>query len=354
MPKAKKLPSGRWRCLVYSNTDSDGKRHYESFTASTKTEATRLAAEYAENKKRLASRRNMTVEEACSRFIEIRRPVASPSTITAYCSYKRNYIDGTPFGKIKIGSLERDTLQIFASNLACRVSAKSTRNIYFFVTAAIGEFISGIKFDVQLPTVPPVDYGIPDDADIKNLYAAASPKLKKAILLAAFGTLRRGEAAAVKYGDINRENGTIYIHADFVQNDSREWVYKPYTKTIGSVRCITPPAGVIQALGDGDPDDFIVGYLPPTITNQFVRIRNKLGLTNIRFHDLRAYSASLMDALGLPMTYVQGQGGWKSDATLKRVYLRRMNDKQKQFSAQFNAYFDNNFDMQHEMQHDSR
>ena len=36
MAKAKKLPSGKWRALVYDYTDSNGKRKYQSFTAETK------------------------------------------------------------------------------------------------------------------------------------------------------------------------------------------------------------------------------------------------------------------------------------------------------------------------------
>ncbi|MCI9448986.1 MAG: hypothetical protein HFE30_01870 [Clostridiales bacterium] len=39
MAKAKKLPRGSWRVLVYTVTDASGKRKYESFTAETKSEA---------------------------------------------------------------------------------------------------------------------------------------------------------------------------------------------------------------------------------------------------------------------------------------------------------------------------
>ena len=47
MAKAKKLPSGNWRCRVYSHTDYRGKKIYESFTASTKQQAEMLAAQFA-------------------------------------------------------------------------------------------------------------------------------------------------------------------------------------------------------------------------------------------------------------------------------------------------------------------
>ena len=51
MAKAKKLPSGQWRALVYDYTDASGKRHYESFTAETKKEAEFQAAQFAYTKK---------------------------------------------------------------------------------------------------------------------------------------------------------------------------------------------------------------------------------------------------------------------------------------------------------------
>ena len=55
MAKAKKLPSGQWRTLVYSHTEKvngKDKRIYESFTADTKKESEYLAAEFALNKKK--------------------------------------------------------------------------------------------------------------------------------------------------------------------------------------------------------------------------------------------------------------------------------------------------------------
>ena len=44
MAKAKKLPSGSWRCRVYSQTNSQGIKQYESFTAPTKRQAEMMAA----------------------------------------------------------------------------------------------------------------------------------------------------------------------------------------------------------------------------------------------------------------------------------------------------------------------
>lgn len=51
MAKAKKLPSGNWRVRIYSHTDVQGKKHYESFTASTKQQAEMMGAKFANNVK---------------------------------------------------------------------------------------------------------------------------------------------------------------------------------------------------------------------------------------------------------------------------------------------------------------
>ena len=52
MANAKKLKSGNWRVLEYDYTDKNNKRHYKSFTASTKKEAEYMAKEYSHNKQR--------------------------------------------------------------------------------------------------------------------------------------------------------------------------------------------------------------------------------------------------------------------------------------------------------------
>ena len=46
MPKAKKTASGKWRVTIYDYKDSTGKIHQKTFTADTKREAERMAAEY--------------------------------------------------------------------------------------------------------------------------------------------------------------------------------------------------------------------------------------------------------------------------------------------------------------------
>lgn len=83
--KRKKLKSGNWRVLEYDYTDENNKRHYKSFTASTKKEAEYMAKEYSHNKQRGAKTYNdLTLQEAYRRYIDSKSSVLAPSTIDGY------------------------------------------------------------------------------------------------------------------------------------------------------------------------------------------------------------------------------------------------------------------------------
>ena len=82
MASARKLPSGNWRVLVYTGKGANGKRQYESFTASTKKQAEYLAAEFVAKRKYAVE--SMTVGEAIDRYIESKDAVLSPTTIAEY------------------------------------------------------------------------------------------------------------------------------------------------------------------------------------------------------------------------------------------------------------------------------
>lgn len=59
----------------------------------------------------------------------------------------------------------------------------------------------------------------------------------------------------------------------------------------------------------------------------------------IRFHDLRHYSASIQHALGIPDAYIMQRGGWQTDGVLKSVYPHAMSDRQEEMNTRTNAHF---------------
>ena len=338
MSKARKLPSGKWNCKAYVKR-SDGTIERPSFTASTKAEAERLARVYETKKAQLEDVRNMTVATAIETYLAAKKDVLSPSTYADYKHKADMYFEG--IGKRKLYDLRSSDMQLFVSSLYDGGrSTKTAKNIYGLLTAAIAFQAPDLHFHVMFRAPDAVKQTLPTDDDVSRLLSAASPELKKAIILSALGTLRRGECCALKYADVSKDH--VYVHADLVMDEDGAWIYKEHPKTSHSVRSVPLPAEAITELGTGQPDDYVVGAMPNAISDRFRRLRDKLGMS-FRFHDLRAYAASVMEYLGMPKTYIQSVGGWQPGSmVLDKRYLRPMQDKQKEMLSLTSAYFSKN------------
>src|SRR5699024_2589762 len=121
MPTAKKLPSGSWRCQVFSHYEevkqSDGtikkKRIYKSFTSDDpsrngKKAAELAAAQWAATRKGTEECR-MTFREAAEEYIRSRESVLSPGTIKGYRAIVKNDIGALE--NIKIPDVKQADIQ---------------------------------------------------------------------------------------------------------------------------------------------------------------------------------------------------------------------------------------------------
>lgn len=98
MATAKKLPSGRWRIQIFIRKDENGKNIMKSFTADTRWQAEKYAAEFIENNK--AEQERFTVAQALDGYIGLKENVLSPSTIRGYGIIRRNRLQRICFGRI--------------------------------------------------------------------------------------------------------------------------------------------------------------------------------------------------------------------------------------------------------------
>ena len=319
-----KLPSGKWRTRVYVN----GKQI--SFTASTKAESVRLATQASNRQNNV----RMTVNTALRGYYEAKKGILSPSTAREYArSIERDFTD---IGFMRTDKLTRAVIQKWISDYSVNHSAKSTRNAYGLLSAAL-DLMCDLRFKVELPKIPPRSYQIPSESDFKEAIAECDDEMRKAVLLAGIGTMRRGEIAALTYGDI--DGNVIHVHADKIRSQSG-YVVKDMPKTSASDRYITYPSFVIEALGSGRKMDPVVRISPEHISRRWRVIRKRCGLDGVRFHDLRHYAASIAHSLGVPDKIIQDRGGWSDDRVMKAVYRNTMKEYSDQYTDMLNEHFE--------------
>lgn len=155
-----------------------------------------------------------------------------------------------------------------------------------------------------------------------------------AVLLAAFGPLRRSEICGLEDTDFN--GNIAHIQRAVVLNEHKQWVDKT-TKTVAGNRYVPFPDFVIDKIRDRKGR--IIHLKPNQISDRFIDIVKASGLPHFRFHDLRHYSASIQHAIGIPDAYIMQRGGWKSDTVLKQVYRHALSDKSKDMNEKVNNYF---------------
>ena len=336
MATAKKLPSGNWRVQVYSHTNEQGRKVYESFTASTKQEAEMKAAKFANDNDRRRSE-DLTVSECLNSYFEANRLSLSPATLDGYmkdakrCEYIKN---------VRIRKITSKDVQSLITYLTEKGYApKTIKNTIGTLKVAL--VFSGVDqtFKLKLPSAAKKTKVVPETEQVKMLYEIASRKMKIVIALAAFHSLRRGEIAAIKYGDIT--NNRLIIHADIVYGADKKWHYKEVPKTDASNRILYLSDQLLALIGTGDPEDFIYPVMPNTIGENFIRLKKRVGLMNeFTLHDLRHYFATLAQILGVPDTYTANLGGWRNNSSvLKEVYQGNMVSMSETYAKRINEKY---------------
>lgn len=335
MPRKVKgqLPSGSYRVRVWDNVE----KKQRSFTAPTKAEAEMLAQEWRLTRK---DKPKLTIAAACERYIELKKDVLSPSTVKGYIFAKKR-IESYPIGKIELSKLTNADVQLLVSDLASAYSPKYVRNVYGFLTAVIGMFEPECHINATLPPKKRVESYIPNTEDVQALIdAASSTEMKLAILFAAVGTMRRGEACAVTFDDVDYKNQTISINKAFVETPEYKWELKA-PKTYTSTRKVLMPNDVFTMIKSlSRTDGTVLNMKPDRLYVRFKALIKAAGLRDFRYHDLRHYAASHMHAVGMPERYIEAVGGWKpGSGVLKKVYENVIDlEMVRQRKAYLNAY----------------
>lgn len=336
MATARKMKNGKYSVLVYDYQDDDGKQHYKRFTAPTKKEAEALASQY--KTKKIHASDLQSVGSALDEYIKLRTPVLSPSTIKGYKSIQKTLKKNYPYFMAKnINTVKEKDLQGIVSDVSLTRSPKTTKNISTLL-CSISDSFRG--FNIALPQTIQYEPYIPTEAEIKAIMDDVKGKeLEIPIMLGAYAMMRRGEICSLSMDDINFKNKTIHIKHSMVIDDDNNWVVKP-PKTKKSDRTIKVADFVIDAIKQ---KGYVTNLNPNELTERFKRVVNRLGMPDLRFHDLRHFACSIFAYKNISQLYVQKYGGWSNASTPARIYQHCLRDKEDQIYGTMNDYFTTNF-----------
>ena len=316
VPKPKQLKSGDW----YSQVMLDGVRH----TVKASTEAEYYAQARALKAGLLGSKRhvdNITVSDAITKYISSRRNRLQARTIEQY-----EYIRDKRFQelmKMPIGDVTSAAIDAAIeaeldkpSRKGGTIKPKTVIDAYNLVSTCLHKYVKGIDIDVTLPelqrslvvVVPPEDiYPVIKDTDIEL------PCLLAMWLGMSMSEIRGLTKSKSIFGN------KLYLVESVVDLRSGP-LRKEAAKEEDRKRVYDIPA-YIKTLIDKVDGDVIEPRSGHAVYMRFQKVLEGSGLPKMKFHALRHVNASVMAEESIPTVVAQARGGWKTDATMKKVYI---------------------------------
>lgn len=332
VPDAEKLPSGSWRCRVMI----DGKRC--SFTATTKTEAEKLAKDcklgYTMPKKE--SEKN-TVAAAIDNYLSANEKSISPSTRRGYLTIKQNRFP-------ELMNLHIDELTDAICQKAVNsesVSPKTIKNSWALVSSAI-KYATGKTYVVYLPKPVQNEHPFLQPEQIHIFINAIEGQPCEIPALLGLHSLRRSEIMGLKWENVDLKNGLIHIRGSSVYDSENNLVNKPDNKNPSSRRTVPIMIPRLKSLltAATRTGEFVVTCNPNTIWSQVNRICAENSLPLIGTHGLRHSFCSLAYHLGVSEKVAMQIGGWADYQTMRKIYTHvAESDVSKSVSA-ITSFFD--------------
>lgn len=332
MATARKLPSGQYRIRVYVGSEN-GKKIIKSFTAPTKKQAEFMASEYMIHQKTGA----VSFSCAMDNYIEAKRNVIAPYSYTTYMSIKKTLLNKYPdFCKKDIFTITQQDVQTIINDMATYLQQKTVRSRHGFIYAVLQYHDVPLRLKTTLPKKEKKIPYIPTDEDVKKLLQLSKgTALEIPIMLAAFGMMRRGEICGLDLKDIDFKTGVITIRNNLVRSYEGDFELTG-PKSYEGTRYITVPRFVTDTIKS---KGYVCNIRPDTLTTDFTDLVEANMPNRFTFHKLRHYGASIRIFLGIPLSYIQKEGGWGNISVLEDIYAHVFKDKQDEFMKRTVNYF---------------
>lgn len=316
----------KWYVVLFMGYDDvTGKKKYKWFSGyNTKKEAQRdLAKKVQEvNEGTYIDADKATVREFITEWMEIKRSQVRPNTFRTYEWLVRDYVIPS-LGNYDLKKLQPMHLQKLYSNMACREKPASSRTIQQVHVLIHSALKRAVQWGIVVRNVadavdkPRVESNKGKSWNIRQtmqfLEAATQSKWWIAFYIAVMTGMRKGEILALRWDDLDLENGYAQVRQMLAFVKGQPIFQEP--KTERSRRSVALPEELILLLkryrieqneirlmmGNAYHDhDLIVcrdtgaPLNPRNLDDAWYRLLDWTQLPKIRFHDLRHTHASLL------------------------------------------------------------
>jgi integrase len=367
-----------WELRVHAGRDLEtGRKQYVTRTVrGTKREASReLARLVAQVDDGLVVAKAGTVGDLCERWYEQAEPNLSPVVVENYRRLLDRHViprfGSTPLRRLRTSDLDAwyAELRRHGGRGGRELAPNSVLRIHALLHRALGQAVKWgwLTTNPAAAASPPRPkrhtIAVPEAADVLRLMAAAetvNPGLPVFFRVAAATGARRGEVCALRWKDIDLRKGQLTISRGLIEAQGR--VIEKDAKTHAERR-VTLDAGTVAVLEDHEKrsteiarecgaklgiDAYVFSrevdgsapWRPGYVTLAFTRLRDELGLTGVRLHDLRHFNATNMLANGTDIRTVSGRLGHADASTTLNIYAHFLETSDIQAADRLGAVLD--------------
>ena len=356
-----KRKDGRFEGRYKKGYDSEGNLKWGSVYGKTYTEAKeKLALKKVEAK---VQNNIISSSALLQNWIEkwiVTQKHIKPTTRMMYYSHLKNHIKGS-IGNIMLKKLTTDAIQKFVDSETEKYEPKTVHAVFSMLKLALKAakskgYIANIYSDIRLPKVRRKVLRVFTPQEQKRFEKAIQDSNNRydiGILLCLYTGMRIGELCALRWENIDLENGTLYVlhTAERVLNDDKKSKNKTKIsieepKSDTSTRPIPIPAFLVKMLAVYERSE---GYIlrdngnytdSRNISRRFKKLLEIAGLPDsFKFHILRHSFATRALELGMDIKTLSEILGHASITITLNLYAHSLPEYKKKQMDKFNEFY---------------